>query len=71
MMDTMVGVDKDKLRRLRLGVGLTQIQLAEQAGISPDTIVRWEAGKGTRPHPGSLMKLSKALGVTPDALLED
>jgi transcriptional regulator with XRE-family HTH domain len=70
-MDTVVGVDKDKLRRLRLGAGLTQIQLAERAGVSPDTVVRWETGKGNRPHPGALTKLARALGVTPNDILED
>jgi len=69
-MPTMVGVDKDRLRRLRLGAGLTQVQLAERAGISPDTVVRWEAGRGTRPHPSALSKLARALGITPGDLLE-
>ncbi len=71
MMLDVVGVDKDKLRRLRLGAGLTQIELAEKAGVSPDTVVRWEGGKGTRPHPGALSKLAKALGISPVDLLED
>lgn len=71
MMPAVVGVDKNKLRRLRLGAGLTQIQLAERAGVSPDTVVRWEGGKGERPHPGALSKLAQALGVTPAELLED
>lgn len=71
MMPTVVWVDKDKLRRLRLGAGLTQIQLAERANVSPDTVVRWEGGKGQRPHPGSLTKLAAALGVSPADLLED
>jgi transcriptional regulator with XRE-family HTH domain len=71
MMPAVVGVDKNKLRRLRLGAGLTQIQLAERAGVSPDTVVRWEGGKGGRPHPGALSKLARALGVTPADLLED
>jgi transcriptional regulator with XRE-family HTH domain len=70
-MNAVVGVDANKLQRLRLGQGLTQQALAQKAKVSPDTIVRWEKGKGTRPHAGALMKLSKALGVTPDALLED
>lgn len=71
MMETMVGVDREKLRRLRLGAGLTQIQLAERAGVSPDTVVRWEGGRGGKPHPSALTKLSQALGVEPSDLLED
>ena len=71
MMPTVVGVDKDKLRRLRLGKGLTQIQLAEAARVSPDTIVRWEAGRGQKPHPSALSKIAGALGTGPAELLED
>jgi transcriptional regulator with XRE-family HTH domain len=71
MMPTMVGVDKDKLRWLRLGNGLTQEELAERAGVSPHTVVRWEAGRGTRPHPGALVKVAHALGVEPFELLGD
>ena len=71
MMPTVVGVDKDKLRRLRLGKGLTQIQLAEAARVSPDTVVRWEAGKAQKPHPSALTKIAGALGTEPGALLED
>jgi transcriptional regulator with XRE-family HTH domain len=70
-MQTVVSVDRDKLLRLRLNAGLTQIELAEKAGVSPDTIVRWEGGRGKRPHPGSLGKISRALGVSPTDLLED
>jgi transcriptional regulator with XRE-family HTH domain len=50
---------------------LAQIELAQRAGVSPDTVVRWEGGKGTRPHPGALTKLAWALGVRPADLLED
>lgn len=71
MMPVVVGVDRDKLRRLRLGKGWTQIQLAERARISPDTIVRWEGGKGQKPHPSALTKLAAALNVEPADLLED
>ncbi len=71
MLATVPAVDKDKLKRLRLGKGRTQIQLAEDAGVSPDTVVRWEKGRGKNPHPGSLTKLASALGVNPGDLLED
>ena len=71
MMSTVVGVDKEKLRRLRLGKGLTQVQLAEAARVSPDTVVRWEAGKGQRPHPSAMTKIANAIGVEPSELLED
>ena len=69
MMPVVVGVDKEKLRRLRLGKGLTQIQLAEAAGVSPDTVVRWEAGRGQKQHPSALVKIAGALGTEPVGLL--
>jgi transcriptional regulator with XRE-family HTH domain len=71
MMPVVIGVDRMKLRRFRLGCGLTQIELANLAGVSPDTIVRWEGGKGDKPHPSSLLKVAKALDVRPADLLDD
>jgi transcriptional regulator with XRE-family HTH domain len=70
MLD-VVGVDANKLQRLRFGLGLSQQELAEKAKVSPDTIVRWEKGRGTRPHARAIKKLADALGVTPNDLLED
>jgi transcriptional regulator with XRE-family HTH domain len=71
MLATVPGVDEDKLKRLRLNEGLTQIELAGRAGVSPDTVVRWENGRGQNPHPSALRKLAVALGVRPGDLLED
>lgn len=71
MLTTVPAVDQDKLKRLRLGKGLTQIELAKEAKVSPDTVVRWENGRGQNPHPGSLKKLAGALEVSPAELLED
>jgi transcriptional regulator with XRE-family HTH domain len=50
------------LRRLRRGRRLTQIQLAEAAGMSPDTIVKTEGGHQL-PRLSSLVGLANALGV--------
>ena len=44
---------------------------ARAAGVSPDTVVRWEAERGQRPHPSALSKIAGALGTEPAALLED
>jgi transcriptional regulator with XRE-family HTH domain len=71
MLASVPAVDEDKLKRLRLGKGLTQIELAQEAKVSPDTIVRWENGRGQKPHPSALKKLAGALGVSPGDLLED
>jgi transcriptional regulator with XRE-family HTH domain len=70
MIPTMVRVDEAKLRRLRLGKGWTQVQLADRARVSPDTVVRWEGGRVDNPQPSALAKLAKALGVEPSDLLD-
>ena len=61
----------EKLRRLRRGQAMTQEELASASGVSPSTIVAIERGERASPHPGTLGKLAKALGVTPADLLED
>ncbi len=71
MLATVPAVDKEKLKRLRLGKGWTQIQLAQNANVSPDTVVRWERGRGRNPHPSALSKVADTLGVEPADLLED
>ena len=50
---------------------MTQEQLAKASGVSPSTIVAIERGHRPNPHPGTLGKLSRALGVEPADLLED
>ena len=51
------------LRTLRLNRGLTQVELAEKAGVSEVTVVRLERGRGKRPYPGTRRKIAAALGV--------
>jgi len=70
MMQAVATTGK-KLRRLRRGGAMTQQQLAEVSGVSPSTIVAIERGDRPNPHPGTLGKLAKALGVSPADLLED
>ena len=48
---------------------MSQKELAAAAGVSNRTIVDIEAGR-VRPHPATLRKLAKALGVKPAALAE-
>ena len=55
------------LRELRLERVLSQRELAEQAGVSPKTVLDVETGR-IRPHPATLRKLAAALGVEPSAL---
>ncbi len=70
MMET-VATTGEKLRRLRRGKAWTQEQLAEEAGISPSTVVEIENSKRKAPHPATLGKLARALGISPAELLED
>lgn len=66
-----VATTGQKLKRLRLTNGLTQLELADKAGVAQSTIVYIERGERKTPHPRTLVKLSKALGVSPSDLLGD
>jgi transcriptional regulator with XRE-family HTH domain len=48
--------------------GLTQMQAAEQLGLSSPTISRWE--DGTEPRAGHLIKICKWGSIKPDALVK-
>ena len=72
MMELMTHLDGSKLKRLRLGRGFSQRELAQKAQMSPSTIVLLEkkfCNEGF--HPSTVRKLSEALGVHPDDLLKD
>ena len=73
-MATMVVVNEttgDKLRRIRDDLSLSQRELADEAGVSPATINKIETGQVDRPHPSTMRKLAKALGVEPRDLRAD
>jgi DNA-binding XRE family transcriptional regulator len=55
----------DNLKRLRARKYLTQRQLAEKAGVSPDTIAKLETNR-TEPRYITLFRLAAALECTPD-----
>ena len=57
------------LREVRLAVGATQAELARRAGVSLGTIRDLEQGRRARPRPGSVARLSAALGL--DAALAE
>lgn len=58
----------EKLRKYRLEKGLTQAQLAEQAGLKRNTISNYESGN-TYPQNREVYKiLADILGVDPDHL---
>ncbi len=61
----------EKLNRLRRSKGMTQAELSQASGVAQSTITHIESGKHERPHPGTLRKLARALGVEIADLLED
>jgi repressor LexA len=70
MRDTIVENFKPKrLAELRKKKGLTQEDLAELLGVTRVTVARWETGKLV-PSTSSILKLSKALGVSPSYFFE-
>ena len=58
-----------KINILRSEKGLTQKELATQLGVTTGTIAEWEADEAT-PNLAELSRLSKALNVSSDVLLE-
>ena len=56
------------LKQLRRERGLTQEQLAEQLGVNPRTVSRWETAR-TMPDFALLVELGRRYGVTVDELL--
>jgi transcriptional regulator with XRE-family HTH domain len=56
-----------RVRRLRVDRGLTQRQLAEQAGVSVDAIHTIERGR-KYPRRSTIQLLARALGVAVDDL---
>lgn len=63
--DTALGKRLSALRKER---GYTQTELAEMVGIIQPLISDYERGR-LRPHPGILVKLTKALQISADEIL--
>jgi transcriptional regulator with XRE-family HTH domain len=57
-----------RLRALRERAALTQAELAQQAHVTRNTVMRLEAG-AYDPRPGTIRKLARALGVRPAELM--
>ena len=55
------------LKDLRLAAGLTQKQVADRLGVSPQAISRWE-NNYTEPNMAAVAELCLALGCTSDDL---
>lgn len=57
----------DSIKRIRKEKGMTQKQLATDAGVSETSIRKYEAGK-REPKKEAVQKIAKALGVDPFSL---
>ena len=53
------------IRELRTERGWTQLQLANQLGVTPATIHMWERGK-SEPTVSALRKVARLFGVSSD-----
>ncbi len=60
---------RHRLRERRKTVGFTQERLAEQLGIDPTTVRRWESGESS-PQPWLRPKLARCLSVSAEHLEE-
>jgi transcriptional regulator with XRE-family HTH domain len=58
----------DRLAELRRGRGLTQVQLAQRAGVHESQMARYEAGRA-QPTLDVVRRLCLALAVSADSLL--
>ena len=59
----------DKIKEYRVKRGMTQAQLAELLGVTPQAISKWEKATGY-PDISAICPLADALGITTDELLE-
>ena len=62
-METLIQVGQ-LIRTLREANGLSQRQLAKMVACSPETVNRWEHGKGGWPKLDAMQKLARALNVS-------
>ncbi len=61
----------NKIKILREGRGLTQIELSKISGVSRATIAALETGKRPRIRPSTRAKLARALKVKPHELMKE
>lgn len=64
----MVTGNVARIRQARIAQGLSQLQLADRAGVRQATISNIENGKGCRPS--TLRSIALALGITMDEVLQ-
>ena len=61
----------EKLKQARAKMGLTQMELSRQTGISHRAIQTWESGQKYPKSLESVMKLANVLNTTTEELLSD
>ena len=61
----------ERLRAMRTARGLTLAELANRAGMHLQGVANIESGRRPNPTWETVVALSKALGVSPDAFLTD
>lgn len=66
----MIGEFKDRLRGLRLALGLSQSDVATAVGVATLTYLRWENGS-YEPRLSDLKRLAQVLGVSVGNLAGD
>ena len=60
----------EKIRKRRIELGLTMPELAERAGITRQTLSKWEKGDTTTMRVDNFFNLCSALLLTPNDLYE-
>ena len=62
-------VFKERLKEKRMEAGLTQVQLAEKAGVTARTIQNYELGNRKPSNMEVIQKIADALNTTTEYLL--
>lgn len=57
-----------RLKQLREAAGMTQRELGDRVGVSPQAVAQWETGV-KRPSVANLTKLADVLETSTDAIL--
>ena len=59
-----------KISELRKEKGITQEELADKLGVSPQAVSKWESGKSA-PSTTNLLALAELFGLTAEDLLKE
>ena len=69
MLDEFEAMLGRRLKFRRLALGLTQKQLGDRVGVTPQLIHKWETAQSSM-YAARLYSVAQALGVTPDYFFE-